>query len=152
MASTSSLRLPTAACGSPSRVQDRLPAHLLMGFYHGPGWAEEDCEAPIVLALLDLIGEKGKCLALMMAMKIERYRAAVPLLEDLTGLTAVGLVDGAADPASSRKVCPRCDTRLAGTDDADGLCAPCREFAGESFPLKLGPPVSVGKPAYLKYR
>ena len=91
-------------------VQDRLPAHLLMGFMHGPGWAEEDCEAPIVLSLLDLCDERVKMTALAMAMKIERYRAAVPLLEDATGFMAVGLYGGKMDPAT--KDCPRCGTSI----------------------------------------
>ena len=87
-------------------VQDRLPADLLTCFYHGPGWAEEDCETPLVLALLDLTDERDKLTALAMAMKTERYGCAVPLLEELTGLLAIDLVGGQLDPAT--RDCPGC--------------------------------------------
>ncbi len=95
-------------------VQDRLPAHLLMGFMNGPGWAEEDCEAPIVLALLDLTDERGTLLALAMAMKIERYRAAVPLLEDLAGVMAIGPFGGKMDLTKHERE----EARVAAETDA----------------------------------
>ncbi len=91
-----------------AEVQDRLPAELLTCFYHGPGWAEEDCEAPIVLALLGIGG--GQLTALAIAMRIERYNVAVPLLEELTGMEAVGSHGGKLDPAT--KDCPRCGASI----------------------------------------
>ena len=52
-ASHGGLRLSEAA-------QKRLPADVLSAFMHGPGWAEEDCEVPIVLTLLDMMpGDQG---------------------------------------------------------------------------------------------
>ena len=82
-------------------VQDRLPSDVLSSFLRGPGWAEEDCEAPIVLALLDLTDERVKLMALSIGMKIERYRCAVPHLEDMAGVEAIGLLHRRQDSRQS---------------------------------------------------
>ena len=76
-------------------AQKRLPREVRDCFMNGHGWAEEDCEAPIVLTLLDLMdSDRGRLTALCMAMKLPRYAAAIPYLEAKTGFDAVGRAGG----------------------------------------------------------
>lgn len=71
-------------------VTDRLPSDVLHSFYHGPGWAEEDCEAGIVLVLLGLArDERDKLAALSVAMRYERYRVAESYIEAVTDYEVV---------------------------------------------------------------
>ena len=74
-------------------AQKRLPRDVRDCFLNGHGWAEEDCEAPIVLTLLGLMpDERGRLMALHMAATLERYRPCVSHLEEKTGFEAVATI------------------------------------------------------------
>ena len=64
------------------RVQKRLTPDVLDTFRNGPNWAEEDCEAPIVLTLLGLASAGQKRVALAVSMQYQRYRPALARLEE----------------------------------------------------------------------
>ena len=70
-------------------TQSRLPREVRDCFINGHGWAEEDCEAPIVLTLLGLMqGDEGARAALYIARKYNRYRPCLPHLQAAVGVTA----------------------------------------------------------------
>ena len=67
-------------------AQKRLPREVRDCFINGHAWAEEDCEAPIVLTLLGLSKETGRA-ALYIARQFERYRPCLPHLQAACGVT-----------------------------------------------------------------
>ena len=72
-----------------AEAADRLPSDVASTFYKGPGWPEEDCEAPIAAALLGIGGETAVLVALTIAKKLDRYAVAVPYLEAIGDFEAV---------------------------------------------------------------
>ena len=67
-------------------AQNRLPREVRDCFINGHGWAEEDCEAPIVLTLLGLAQSTARS-ALYIARQFERYRPCLPHLQAAVGVT-----------------------------------------------------------------
>ena len=69
-------------------AQGRLPREVRDCFINGHGWAEEDCEAPIVLTLLGLMADgEGRQAALYIARHFDRYRPCLPHLQAAVGVT-----------------------------------------------------------------
>ena len=69
-------------------TQSRLPREVRDCFLNGHGWAEEDCETPIVLTLLGLMAEdEGRRAALYIARQLERYRPCLRHLQAVVGVT-----------------------------------------------------------------
>ena len=86
------VRVVTASHGGLrllTEAQERLPQEVRDSLLNGPQWAEEDCEEIIVLALLRQTNERETLIALKMAQQIDRYRPAVPHLEELAGVEVV---------------------------------------------------------------
>ena len=94
-------------------TQSRLPADVRDCFINGHGWAEEDCEAPIVLTLLGLMADgEGRQAALYIARHFDRYRPCLPHLQAAVGVTA-DMVRVAKVIRQSRGVHLRNDSAIA---------------------------------------
>ena len=106
-------RISTAGHGglrfSPER-RASIPAGV-MGTFMNPGWAEEDCEAPIAIAVLGIGGEHQQdyeATARRMAEEFDTYAPCAPhIAMDDAAAAPTGAAVASRAAAASREL-PRC--------------------------------------------